>query len=233
MIVAIVLLATVGASVLAGAAFVLWSSGMVGGFVAHGPDAELTVDETRERLESEWGDRIVSLEVRAVRLEFLGSWLPSGLRPHEEAVYVEGRLREPDVSIAAVVSPAYGMDAQGMGLLPTKKGAFNEPLSDNQLTQLIVAYRAETDAPLGGIYSALEYLELFSRGLVSDDQMVTDTRGRGYPVRELWAVTEGVVLTGDAITEEELLEKNREALIFRENPKTGEFVYVATERVAH
>lgn len=51
---------------------------------------------------------------------------------------------------------------------------------------------------------------------------------RKYQASDLWAATEGMEVTGDTVGMD-VWNTNRKALIFYEDPKSGEFAFLGTE----
>jgi hypothetical protein len=120
----------------------------------------------------------------------------------------------------------YGEGVASSGMLPTK-GSLVSRMSPEKFDRLLAAYADETKSPLGAVrrYGDESYFsETGSK--VPDELTVGD---RTLPTKELWSAVEGRIIKGDSVDMSGDSDYSRNALIFWEDPATGEFAFLGTE----
>lgn len=201
------------------------------GATSGGPDmaSDERVSGIKEEIGVACGDRLEDVQVRAVEVKYGAAPFPYSLMSggNMESLYVEYRLKDSDVLIANLLEPGmYGDSLSASGMLPMK-GSLASRMSLEQFERLLAAYGSQTKTPLGSVrrYGDRPYLSP-SGSTVPDEVTVGDAR---YSTKELWSVTEGKVIKGESLDISEDMGLGRNALIFREDKATGEFVFLGTE----
>jgi hypothetical protein len=189
-----------------------------------GPTAD-QVASTREEIETALGDSLEGLDVRLVTMTFDDPSMPADAPDEEQFIYVQYRLKDSGVVVADIVGGPFGPDPTSMGMLPTQ-GSLQSRMTPEQFDRLLAAYADETAAPLGNVRRYNDRSEMMMPGAVQDDSVrVGETK---YEASDLWAATEGMTVEGDTIGMD-VWAPSRKALIFYEDPETGDFTYLGTE----
>gem|GEM_PF-3400713 len=191
--------------------------------VPFGPTAD-QVASTRKEVEAALGDRLASLEARLVTMEFVDPSMPAET-PEEQFIYVQYRLKDSGVLVADLVGGPLGTDPASMGMLPTQ-GTLQSRMSEEQFARLLAAYGSETAAPLSNVRRYNDRTELMMPGSAPGNTVQVGKRK--YRASDLWAATEGMEVAGDTVGMD-VWSTDRRALIFYEDPKTGEFTFLGTE----
>ncbi|MBE0475711.1 MAG: hypothetical protein IBX62_01220 [Coriobacteriia bacterium] len=186
-------------------------------------DAQL--QSVRQRIEDALGGRLADADVRAVTVVYDDAPFPFPLLTGgEQVIYLEASLADSDVVIADVI--ASSQELASSGLLPTA-GRLTERMTGEQFDRLVAAFAVQTDAPLGPVFRYIERLAM-EVDPIPEEVRVED---REYRVAELWSATVGRRVEGDRLDLGADASDVREALIFHEDPETGQFTYLTTEPV--
>lgn len=191
--------------------------------------SEESVAKAKQEVEGAYGDRLKKIDVRSVEVDYGGTAFPFSLMSggSMKSLYVEYSLKDSDVVFADLLSSGmFGEGVASSGMLPTK-GSLVSRMSPEKFDRLLAAYSAETKTPLGAIrrYGDDSYFsETGSK--VPDELTVGD---RTLPTKELWSAVEGRIIKGDSVDMSDDADYSRNALIFWEDPATGEFAFLGTE----
>jgi hypothetical protein len=135
---------------------------------------------------------------------------------------VQYRLKGSDVPFAGVL---YDPSMSTIGGFIPPQGSLKNRMPLDRLYKLMAAYKAETSEPLGGVtrYGSEEMMMEAPSSSVPETLTVD---GKDYPTEQLWMAREGLT----EAKESAIFDGGQtNALVFFEDPKTGEFVYVGTE----
>ena len=188
-----------------------------------------TVTKTRQEIQNAYGDRIGNLTVRTVKVDEMGLPFPYSMASgtDSKSLYVEYTLKDSNVVVADLMGLGpYGDNISASGMLPTK-GSLVSRMSPEQFDRLLLAYGRETKSPLGSVRRYGDAPFEGEGGAVTPDEVTVG--GKKYSTKELWSANEGRVITGDSVDLNDESDFNRNAFIFREDPATGEFVFLGTE----
>lgn len=186
--------------------------------------AASSVEDVRRQVGDAYGRRLTDLEVRVVSLSYGDAPFPFSLvEGNEKCVYLEAHLNDPDIVIADIVGSS--ADLVSSGLLPTR-GPLSERLTDERFARLAAAFRARTESPLGRVFRYREQPSMDTESLPDE----VTVGGATYATEEMWSAVVGRSSVGDRIDLSDSGD-TRDSLVFHEDPGTGEFTYVGTERV--
>lgn len=187
------------------------------------------VASIKREISNALGDRLQSVEVRAVRVEYGEEPFPYSLLSGggEESPYVEYRLKGSSVLVADLLGGPYGNDASASGMIPTQ-GSLASRMTQEQFDRLLAAYAVETESPLGAVRRYGDKSDLMDSGAGSVPDEVT-VGNKTFKTAEMWSATQGRVVKGDTINLADESSFMRKALVFREDPTTGEFTFLGTE----
>lgn len=223
----VVALTVMGGAAMAGVA--LW--GIVGIGAMSDPTAptDAMADKVRDEIKSALGDKLESVDVRAVEFDYGGKppfpySLVDGVGD-SKSIYVEYRLKSSPTLVAGVLEGPMGMDISSSGMLPTR-GSLASRMTDEQFAGILKAYAQETKAPLGSVRRYSDQSAMYE-GKTSSDMVPVGAKE--YPSKELWSASEGIVVKGDRVSLSDTAPYQRKAYVFHEDPKSGEFTYVGTE----
>jgi hypothetical protein len=189
----------------------------------------VSVDETRQQIKDAFGDDLDRVEVREVTQSYGDAPFPfSALAKSSgtKAVYMEYQLRGSDVVVAGLTGDLpIGGSPGPADMIPTK-GSLASRMTLPQFKRLLVAYAAETKAPLGAVRRYNDPSPSSSRG---GSEATVTIGSQDYAAKELWSATEGMLVKGDEVTDDIETRFERTAHVFREDPVTGEFKSLGTE----
>jgi len=189
--------------------------------------------EAKSEIQQAYGDRLDDVEVRAVKVKYEEMPFPYSLMGGDDAksLYVQYRLKGSDVTVADIVEGGVlGEDVATSGMLPTK-GSLTSRMTPEQLDRLLVAYANETNKPLGSVRRYGDSQYPMEPGVAVPDEVTVGNRA--YASKELWAANEGRVVEGTEVDLSSESEMSRKALIFHEDPETGEFTFLGIEPSAN
>jgi len=179
---------------------------------------------TREDIESAYGDKLDTVEVRRVTMDYGDPMMPLAAGGEEQLIYANYRLKGSPVAVADIVGGMFGPDAASMGMLPTE-GSLTSHMTLEEFGRLLVAYAAKTSTPLGNVRRYDDSTMAMMTG--SAPKSVVSVGDKKYKTSDLWAASEGLALEGDQVGVEEM--GSRKALIFYKDPQSGEFTFLGTE----
>lgn len=189
-----------------------------------GPSAD-QVASTRAEIETALGDSLEGLDVRLVTMEFDDPSMPADVPADEQFIYVQYRLKDSGVVVADIVGGPFGSDPASMGMLPTQ-GSLQSRMTPEQFDRFLAAYAGQTTSPLSNVRRYNDRAEMMMPGSVQGGSVrVGDKK---YRADDLWAATEGMTVEGDTVGMD-VWSTSRKALIFYEDPESGEFTFLGTE----
>lgn len=186
------------------------------------------IQQTKNQVKDAYGKRLKSVEVRTVKASYEGmpfpySILEGGL---SETLYIEYTLNDSKVVFANVLTEGpMGNDVAASGLLPTK-GPLTSRMTAEQLDHFLEAYAKETRDPLGGVMRYGDGLYAMEMGGRTPDEIKVGDKE--YATEDLWSATKGLVVSGDK-ADMDMMGMESSALVFREDPETGEFTCLGTQ----
>jgi len=179
----------------------------------------------RQEIQSAYGDTLDSLDVCRVTMDYNDPSLPAGAGGEEQFIYVNYRLKGSSVVVADIVGGPFGPDAASMGMLPTQ-GSLTSRMTQEKFDRLLLAYAAETSAPLSNVRRYNDSIAMMVPGAPQNG--VVPVGDKKYKASDLWAASEGLLVEGDRLGME-TLGASRKALIFYEDPRSGAFTFLGTE----
>jgi hypothetical protein len=187
---------------------------------SNGAPSQSEIASLRSSVQSGLGDRLSSLEVRSISIKDPTTPFPFSAFGLGHDIYIQGQLKGSGVTIAATVPQ--GSDPAASGLVPTQ-GALTDRMTDAQLDRFLAAFHHETSQPFGGV---TRYSPQNSSAAASGTVTIA---GTAYPLQELWSATIGRLVSGNSIDLVSSGSNTTQALVFWENPKTGEFQFLGKE----
>lgn len=189
------------------------------------------ITSAKSQVKSAYGDRLESLEVRAIKLDD-GTPFSALSGDTDAAVYVHYKLKDSPVVVADLVEGPGGNDAASYGILPTQ-GSLTSRMTTTQLNSILAAYASQTTVPLGAVRRYADEQNYTDTGDGSSVPAVVSVGEKKYKTSELWAATEGKIVKGDTLNYDDVMNETRTAFIFHEDPKTGQFTFLGTESASN
>lgn len=205
----------------------------LGGLVSGGFDqGDLDTEAAKLEIQDALGGMLESVDVRTITMDY-GDPMPLaftllGEGMSEKSLYVEIHLKRSDVVIANPISSMYGEDLSASGVLPTK-GSLTSRMTDEQFKQILDAYAAETNLPLGSIRRYNDVASDMAEPGTAVPETVT-IGNKKFKSAELWSAVEGTLVKGDTLNMNDgPFENGPKAFVFHEDPETGVFTFMGTE----
>ncbi len=203
----------------------------MGGFAVSSGASEEQIDEAESEIQQAYGSRLEDLEVRVVEVKYGGAPFPYSLMDGDtmKSLYISYGLQGSDVIIADLLDvDMFGGDLSMTGMLPTK-GSMVSRMTPEQFDKLLVAYSAETEKPLGSVRRYGDEPFFMETGQTAPEEVTVNNET--FPTKELWTAAEGRIIEGDSVDMNDGAYMGGVALIFHEDPETGEFTFLGTEPV--
>jgi hypothetical protein len=163
------------------------------------------------------------VEVRSVSIRDPSTPFPfSVLGGLGHDIYIQARLKDSGVTIAAVLPS--GSDPAASGLLPTE-ASLTDRMTASEFDRFLGAFHTQSSEPLGGV---TRYSPQNSSAAASGTVTIA---GTAYPLQELWSASLGRLVTGNSVDQVAPGAASTQALVFWEDAKTGEFHYLGRESV--
>ncbi len=177
--------------------------------------------QVRSQIVESLGSGAKDLKVRTVSTQMGESPFPFSLLEKTPALYVEGTLQPSGVRLSDVLDAGQASLSE---FLPTV-GPLTDRMSAQTYNNLLTAYHARTNKPLGRV---MRYTQTQEFGNAETE--VLDFGGRKYPAEHVWAAVAGFKVGDKPVRTTSPEFATREVFVFLENEKTGEFTFLGSER---